>query len=445
MSLDQEMRALERVARARPDDGAAQLGLASVLERLGRSREAVEAFVRAAASEPGDLGVQRALGGLPWWNGPRGQGGTRFLPVEALRAQPELVVWKRLGDAHALGGIALGRGVIVVRILDAPGEWRLLALTLATGRELWARESREEASVLAAAPPLTSEDAVLDAILFAGARGTLVLRVRAREAATGKERWCTSEELPADVGPRATFECAAATEGRLALGIGAGTQGKHFFEPILRVLDVATGNPLERTRVRGLNDLALDGDRLYLSTAYDSARRVEARAVPDGPRWQSARGERTSRLAVQRDHVVAATETSLVVLDRESGSERFRQGRRFGGHQDAFVVAPRVIVASWQRERTVAVDLVTGNRLWADEPVARSLAAADETLYAVSADGTVVKGLDLTDGLPLWSVDLTTTPLGHRAAGGVHKLAVAPSRIVGLTKAGALFVLGPAG
>src|SRR5262249_23534646 len=162
----------EREARARPDDGAAQLGLASALARLGRRREALEAFLRPAASEPGDPEIQRALADVPAWSGPRAEGGPGRVPVGAPPSAPAPAVPRRRGQApHSL---AIGRGTIVARVSDAPREWRLVAVALTTGRSLW---SREEAA-LAAAPPLTSGDAVIDATLVAGPRGTVTLRVR---------------------------------------------------------------------------------------------------------------------------------------------------------------------------------------------------------------------------------------------------------------------------
>ena len=438
MTIDAEVRALERVAQARPDDGAAQLGLGTALERVGRRREAIEAFLRAAASEPGDAAVQRALADLPCWSGPRGAGGTRFVAVEPLRTSPAYAFVKRLGQtAHAQAGLAVGRGVILVRVSEAPGEWRLVALALATGRELWSREE----SAVAASPPLTVGDAVLDATLVVEPRETVVLRIRSREAATGRERWCTTEALSSEVAAPAAFDCAAVTGELLALGIRS--HSKVPFEPLLRVLDVATGEVTLRSRVRGLNDLALEGTRLCVSTAFDSLRRVESHTIPDGEKWQAARLERTDRVAVQGQRVVAATETNLIVLDRETGAERYRQPRRFAGHLDGLVVAPRVVVASFQRERTVAVDLETGDRLWHDEPIARILSAAEDTLYA--ADGPSLKALDLTDGNVLWSLDLADGPLGPQAGGGVQKLVAASSRVVGLTRDGALFSLARAG
>lgn len=436
MTIDAEVRALERVARARPDDGAAQLGLGSALERVGRRREAVEAFLRAAAQEPGDAAVQRALDLVPSWSGPRGPGGTRAVAVDALRDAPAWAFVKRVGQAaHGSAGLAVGRGAILVRISDAPGEWRLSAHALVTGRELWSREEQ----AVAAAPPLVAGDSVLDATLELEPRETLLLRVRARELATGRERWCTREELPSEVTPPAAFDGAAATAERLALGIRG--HSKVSFEPLLRVLDVATGEPVERARVAGLNDLALAGTRAFLSTKFDSLRHVERRESREGPGWLAARFERTERIAVQGERVVAATETSLLVLERETGAERIRQPRRFAGHPDGLVVAPRVLVASWQRERTVALDVETGDRLWQDDPIARILAAAEETLYA--ADGAQIRALDLTQGTSLWSLDLGAGPLGIRAGGGVQRLAAAPSRVVGLTRDGTLFVLAP--
>ncbi|MBI3722362.1 hypothetical protein HY251_00175 [bacterium] len=56
-------------------------------------------------------------------------------------------------------------------------------------------------------------------------------------------------------------------------------------------------------------------------------------------------------------------------------------------------------------------------------------------------DGLRVRALDLADGGPLWDLDLSSLKAGVSLAAGVHKLAVAPSRLVGLTKDGVVFVL----
>src|SRR5579871_5079609 len=151
MTLDAEVRALERTARERPDDGAAQVGLAAALSRVGRRREALEAFIRAAAAEPGDPEIVQALSKVDWWTGPRGGGGgTRALGATGARQLPTLTKARKLGQQGI--GLSVGRGVIVVRVSDGAAEAHLEALALATGRFLWTCE--EKATLLAWAPPL---------------------------------------------------------------------------------------------------------------------------------------------------------------------------------------------------------------------------------------------------------------------------------------------------
>ncbi|MBI3722363.1 hypothetical protein HY251_00180 [bacterium] len=304
MTLDAEVRALERTARARPDDGAAQVGLAAALTRVGRRREALEAFIRAAAAEPGDPEIVQALAKVEWWTGPRGPGGgSRALRVTGAQKLPSLTKARKLGATGL--GLAVGRGVVVARVSDEKGEAHLEALALATGRFLWT--CQEKATVLAAAPPLIAGDAVIDAVVFIEQEDKRArLRLRAFSLATGKLLPLNVElDLALPPAPLA-FEGAAVAAGCIVLGIVP--SGKIDFQPLVKVFDVETGKPLESSTVRGLNELAFDGDFLVLSAAKDAARRIEARRLPSGERlWHAARDERTQRLAIEGRTVVAAT------------------------------------------------------------------------------------------------------------------------------------------
>lgn len=427
MTLDAEVRALERTARARPDDGAAQVELASALVRMGRDGEALEAFIRAAGAEPSDPEVVRALADTAWWSGPRGPGGgSRFVPVAGLRRRPALVAAKRLGQGGA--GLALGRGIVFARVTEEGGDARLVALALANGRELWSREE----TVAASAPPLASGDAVLDAALLEEG-GSIVFRVRARDAATGADRWVRTSELT-DAQPGATFSSVCVSGTRVAFAISP--HGKLDFEPLVRVLDAESGVSLDDFSLRGLSDLALEGGDLFAATIKEPLR-VHCRPA-DGPSSDEFRGQRTQRVvALDRDERVVATDLQFWV--RQRGAAPYEKGYRIGSHE-ALVVTPRLIVGSWQRHSTIAFDLRSGDRRWTGEPMARMLSAAEDTLYSVSSEGLRIRALDLDSGDVLWSQDLGELAPELRGA-GVHKLAVAPSRLVGLTKEGFIFLL----
>jgi outer membrane protein assembly factor BamB len=434
VTLDADVRAKERVAKTRPDDGAAQVGLATALARVGREREALEAFIRAAGSEPADPEVVRALSDVAWWGGPRGpSGGSRALAVPSMRRPGDLVFARRLGGKGM--GLALGRGIVLARIQEDERDWRLVAAALATGRELW---SHDDAAV-AAAPPLVSDDLVIDAVLVTASRG-LILRVRARDAATGRERWRLDEALPELPQRGAIFAAADLAGRRVALGVG--NHGKVDFQQLLRVVDVASGNPVEKSSVRGLNELALDADRVYVSAAHDPNRRIEARRLPDGGRvWDAVREERTTRVAVSGELVVCATESRLLTLARASGAVRWSLNYRLAG-SDALVVTPRAVIGVFGREGTIAFDLETGDRIFSDGMPARLLAATEDTLYGVVETGLKVRALDLLTGERIFEQDLAA--LRHpelQGSTGIHKLAVAPSRLVALTREGVLFVV----
>ncbi len=431
MTLDAEVRALERVARARPDDGAAQVGLAAALVRTGRPREALEAFIRAASAEPGDPEVVRALRETSWWTGPRGPGGgTRHVAVPGLRRKPELVAARRLGQAGA--GLAVGGGIVFARVAEEGGDTRLVALALASGRELWSREE----TVAAAAPPVYSDGTVLDAALV-DASGAMVFRIRARDAATGADRWVRTSELT-DAQPGATF-LGACVSGRYA-AFAIKPHGKKAFEPLVRVLDAGRGDDVEKLALRGLEDVSLESDHLAFAMGQD-VRRVELRHLPQGVRvWTSAIDDPPKRVVVSGSSVVVASERGVTVYDRGRQKVSWRQERRGLYNDEAIVVTPRMVIASWQRAATSALDLATGGFLWADEPMARLLSASEDTLYAVSRDGLVIRGIDLATGEALWQADLPR--LSRELDGqGVHKVGVAPSRLVGLTKEGVLFLL----
>jgi outer membrane protein assembly factor BamB len=429
VTLDAEVRALERVAKSRPDDGAAQVGLAAALVRMGRSDEALEAFIRAASAEPGDAEVGRALGETSWWSGPRGSGGGgRWVSVPGLRRAPSLVAARRLGQGGA--GLALGRGIVFARVTEEAGDARLVALALATGRELWSREE----TVGAAAPPIAFEDSVIDATLVEGA-GSVVFRVRARDAASGADRWVRTSEL-SDAQAGAIFKGASLSGKHAAFAIEP--HGKKAFLPFVRVLDASSGAPLDGFSLGKLSDLALEGDAVYFATDQEP-RRIVGRKV-DGVRlFDAFRGHKVQRLAAAGDHLVVATEERLACLRRRDGEVVFSRPLRIGA-LEALVVTPRAVIGSWQRQSTSAFALPGEDRLWGDEPISRMLAAAEDTLYSVTGDGLAVRALDLATGELLWSVHLRR--LAPELAGaGVHKLAVAPSRLVGLTKEGVFFLL----
>jgi outer membrane protein assembly factor BamB len=431
VTLDAEVRALERVAKARPDDGAAQVGLANALVRMGRGGEALEAFLRAAAAEPGDPEVARALAAADWWSGPRGPGGgARFVSVPGLRARPNLVRVARLGQGGV--GIALGRGLIFARATEEGGDARLVALALATGRELWSHEER----VAASAPPLVCEDTLVDAALVDEA-GSVVFRVRGRDGVTGSERWGTALEL-SGVRPGAIFSGAWVSGKNVAFAISP--HGKTDFEPIVRVLDATTGAP----RTDGgfplpkLSDVAFEGDTLYAAT-FQEPKRIVARTVDGVPVFKDAlRGHRSQRLVVSGEHLLVATDDSIVRLNRKTGELMVSRVRRIAVHE-ALVVSPRLVIGSWQREGIVALDLRTLERVWSDVPPSRALQAAEDTIYSVEHE-SLVRALDLATGEPLWRVDVGRLAL-ELDGGGIHKIAVAPSRLVGLTKEGVFFLL----
>ncbi len=427
MTLDAEVRALERTALARPDDGAAQVELASALVRMGRSGEALEAFIRAASAEPSDPEVVRALAETTWWSGPRGPGGgSRYVPGPGLRRRPALIAARRLGQGGA--GLALGGGIVFARVNEEGGDARLVALALANGRELW---SKEEA-VAAAAPPLAAGGAVLDAALLEEA-GSIVFRVRARDAATGADRWVRTSELPG-VQPGATFlACASGT--RVAFGIRP--HGRNDFEPLVRLLDASSGAPLDAFSHRGLSELALEGDFLY-AASLSEPRRILLRTVDGVKVGGLFEGVRTQRVIVVKpgESIIVVSEDALFLpWQRPSLGHAVQIGPL-----DALVVTPRLVIGSWQRRGTVAFDIETGDRRWSDEPMARMLAGTEDTLYSVTGDGHILRAVDLATGELLWTVDLKGLAPILRGS-GVHKLAVAPSRLVGLTKEGVVFIL----
>ncbi len=431
MTLDAEVRALERVAKAKPDDGAAQVGLANALVRMGRGDEALEAFIRAASAEPGDPEVARGLAATDWWSGPRGTGGgARFVAVPGLRTRPNLVRAARLGQGGT--GVALGRGLVFARATEEGGDARLVALALATGRELWSREER----VAASAPPLVCEDAVVDAALVDEA-GSVVFRVRGRDAVTGSERWGTTLEL-SGVRPGAIFSGAWVSGKNVAFAISP--HGKTDFEPVVRVLDATSGatRPDGGFSLPKLEDVAFEGDTLYAATRQEP-RRIVARTVDGVPVFKDAlSGHHTRRIVATGDHLLVSTDDSIVRLNRKTGEFMGSRIRRFTT-SEALVVTPRLVIGSWQREGTVALDLRTLERVWSDVPPSRVLQAAEDTLYSVEGE-LLVRALDLATGEPLWSLDLGRLAV-ELDGGGVQKVAVAPSRLVGLTREGVFFLL----
>jgi outer membrane protein assembly factor BamB len=444
VTLDVDIRSLERDARARRDDPALQLALARSLERLGRGREALEAYIRAAAGSPADPDVERALGAVEWWCGPRASaGGTRSVRVTPLVDAGARVRWTRPVGAAGLG-LAIDRARVYARAVDRAGRARLVALALHDGRVLWESDD-DRVDENGAAPPLAVEGAVHDAVLVREAT-SVVLRVRSRDGATGRTRWTLEQEL-ASTQPGAGFDGALCTGSRIVLAVGP--RGRLAFDPLVRVIDAATGTTVDGFAVRGLSDLAADATHLYIAAAFDrNDRRVEARRFADGSRaWAAVRGARTHRVLAAADGtVVAALEDGLVFLD-PSGMQRSRLNLRLSS-EEALVAISRVLVGAWsRREGVVALDLGTGNRFWRDEPAARVLAGAEPVVYGLGADGGSIFAIDARSGERLFGVDLPEVRAvggAGLAATGAWRLAVGPSRVVGLSKEGVAFVVGAA-
>lgn len=139
-------------------------------------------------------------------------------------------------------------------------------------------------------------------------------------------------------------------------------------------------------------------------------------------RWEAAQPGPVAAIAAADGVVVAATDTSLLALDVVSG------GRIWGSEPDLYLRTSRVVVHdgvcfSSHAHRIDARDLRTGRVLWSHEsgsPEAPLLTAADDVVAAGFSDSVVA--LDAATGGQRWSTPLalvTDSPLDLAAVGDV--------------------------
>jgi outer membrane protein assembly factor BamB len=239
-----------------------------------------------------------------------------------------------------------------------------------------------------------------DTVYAAGRDG----KVRALDAATGKQRWQADTDLELSAGPGVGF-------GLVVVGTSDGD---------LVALEAATGKQRWKARIPGeiLAPPLLDGDHVIVRSVEGRLRALSASngkevwLVEDVVPRLSLRGTATP-VAVGGDTVVCGFDTGKVIAVTLAKGETLWQtqlttphGRteldRLSDVDSAVLVSGKDVYAVGYQGRVAMIALDTGQLWWSrDLSSYRGLAIDDDQVYVSTSDGDVV-ALRRRDGTVVW-------------------------------------------
>jgi outer membrane protein assembly factor BamB len=331
--------------------------------------------------------------------------------VSADQVAPPLdLVWVRHSGGTIVSSspaIAHERVFVGVRDEDDTAATGVVACMLGSGKREWFAQTdgAVEASIAVAG----------DLVLAPSVRGPL----RALDVGTGDVRWtwgppsetagseperCWMYFSPVVLDDR-VYQAYCAKSGVWVAGLDVQTGELRWQtqEPVGRNW-ISHGGP------------TIDGDRLYLATAY--ANLVAVDLGTGELRWQRALGAglgvRTVPVAVDDLVLLACQRDQLVAVDAQSGDELWRHVSGGGsllpgaGTAASPAVADGVAYAGFTDGRVTAIDLDTGEAVWHYEtrgPVLSSPIVSGNVLYVGSNDGWL-RALARDTGECRWSYDL---------------------------------------
>jgi outer membrane protein assembly factor BamB len=299
--------------------------------------------------------------------------GTRDGWLHALRSDGT-VIWEVRGEGAFTGPPAIDGDTVYAGSSDG----RLYALVLATGKERWRYEAKEE---------LGTRPVVANGTVFVASLQDTLFAV---DAATGVWKWHHRRE------PRSGFTI----HGAAAAAVRDGVAYAGYSDGTVAALDASTGRVVWERTVAPQGDyldvdgLQLDDGRLF-ATAYSGA--VLALDAKTGETRWTFRAPGATRLAVRGGLVVAVTVEAVIGLARDTGAQLWTTP-----HRGTPGSAP-VFAGSF-----VAVPVGRGGLRFLEAASGRTIRVFEPGTGVVSAPGVLGRRLYvLSNGGGLFALDLT--------------------------------------
>jgi outer membrane protein assembly factor BamB len=341
------------------------------------------------------LGTVGAAEDWPQWRGPQRDGISRETGL--LQSWPEGgpdLVWTFENTGIGFSGPAIVDGTLYIMGARG-GVEQLLALDVATGRELWSLDVGEEFEIARGNGPRSTPTVVGDRVYALGAKGSLVCA----DASDGRLLWKVSMLDLGGTAPEWGYcESVLVDEGHVICTPG-GPKGA------LAALEATTGDVVWQSReftdpAQYPSPIAIDwaGVRQYVQLTMESL--VGIRATDGKLLWKSYWPGRTAVIPtpIYRDGYVYVTSgygigSKLVRLGPDNSVSDVYFNKVMKNQHGGVILLGDTLYGYSDNRGWTAQDFMTGEAVWSEEEKLGkgSIAYADGRLYCLSQDeGTVV-------------------------------------------------------